>query len=242
MSNEIFEIEIQDQNPQNQAKQNPQNPNQQNTNSKLVSNQMPPQEQANEPSSSSKTLPQSCQGQDEEKEDLLTHHEIDGITMIEYKKITKVLELILAFTGMFAGFQGFIINAYTSQDTPLKGHLLDAVVLMYVSFMFNVVAAAVSLLLVVIAHLGYVDKCFKITFIAIPVFFSIFAETLYGIAFLKFIWATKMDSGRQWFIVGLEGVFSGILLCLVIYFVTKILKLDDKKRSKRLQISKFIET
>ena len=44
--------------------------------------------------------------------DIPDDEEIDGIMVIEYIQLKKFLEPLISYAGLFAGFEGFIINSY----------------------------------------------------------------------------------------------------------------------------------
>jgi len=156
----------------------------------------------------------------------------EDMTINAYKNMKSIAEQSLGFSGLFAGFEGFIINTYVGQD--LEDLQLElALFCLSISFLSNIFASIMSCIIMTYLKWGFarywINGFVKLNFAMI-----IMALITFGIGFCLFFSKTKLRPELQIVIFVFFGVFSLLAVIFSIALLIGVRK-DEKENEPRRQ-------
>ena len=159
----------------------------------------------------------------------------DKNTIKEYKALISNFDSFKTVTGMFAGFEGFIINGYTGKTGDSVGITIQVgLLLLMISLVMNVFVSITCVVCASIIKWGYLKRIF-IPINAILMFMTGGAAFLFVIAFNLYISQNALFDWAKILIYCLTGFF------LTVFFIFFLYMLYDQQTLKREHKVKMME-
>uniref|UniRef100_A0A7S4LLK5 Transmembrane protein n=1 Tax=Eutreptiella gymnastica TaxID=73025 RepID=A0A7S4LLK5_9EUGL len=166
---------------------------------------------------------------DEENQQVAEH---DDTALQNAKSLKEVLDLCGSFAGLFAGFEGFIINEYVD-GKELPVNIKVGLFLLVISFCLNVCTSTLAIVTGICLRSGLYRKWFRYLIGRVVMLFTLFGVLLFCVAFLLYIFSTGLDKALVYIIYGTCGL---LMAGTLIFFLTVLcmMSAEDKASSDKV--------
>jgi len=172
-------------------------------------------------------------GKQNEQIEMLGEFELyDNNTIQEYKALLNNFESFTSLSGLFAGFEGFIINDYTGQSPSDVNIIIQwGIFLLMISLTLNVFVSVLSLVSSQFIRWGLLRRYFvQISMMCMVL--AAFATFLFVIAFNLYISQGAIWDGAKVFIYLLTSIVTVAFLVLFLFLSVSQMKEDRETKVK----------
>ena len=172
-----------------------------------------------------------------------TPKDSDVLTDLEKRELlyvhsaNEISDKILAYCGAFAGFEGFIINAYVGSTTPIPTASSIAYFFLFWSLFSNILAASLALLIsgMIKNGVGLGEYWWIRHVMRVITFSTLGATALYAMAFQLYVCDSVVSTGYKIAIWVISSFLASIVIMVFYIVFNKSKVVSDEKSEKVLR-------